>query len=133
MSCWVLCPAYLFRAKGLSFHLVEFDGRSDYGPFITQEVFIPGVWVDAPLSFPLSSLPFPSLPCLWVCVLCDGCAEISSCLTSSVHSQDDLTMDRSLRLRLTYQVEELEPAARTLHSFIVTFFYILLLLLFVFT
>ena len=54
------CYIYrLFRAKGLPFQLVEFDGRSDYGPFISQDVFIPGVWYDFSLSPPL--LPPPLL------------------------------------------------------------------------
>ena len=79
------CYIYrLFRAKGLPFQLVEFDGRSDYGPFMSQDGMM---FLCLPLSSPLLSsfspppssppslLPLLScppsplsllLPCLWV-------------------------------------------------------------------
>ena len=130
------CYIYrLFRAKGLPFQLVEFDGRSDYGPFISQDVFIPGVWYDFSLSPLLSSpllssfsppppplsilSPLPSSPALsmgW-CFICAGCAGTNSCRTNLVHSQDDPTTGLSLRQMLTYQVEETAARTHTAHAY----------------
>ena len=33
------------RSNNLGFHLVEFNGRSDYGPFIIDSVYIPAMCV----------------------------------------------------------------------------------------
>ena len=125
---------HLFRAKGLPFQLVEFDGRSDYGPFISQDVFIPGVWYDVSLSPPLlpppllllsspspplsilSPLPSPALSMGW-CFICGGCAGTNSCRTNLVHSQDDPTTGLSLRQMLTYQVEKTAARTHTAHAY----------------
>lgn len=35
----------IFRSRDLEYDLKEFDGRSDYGPFIAAGVDIPGIFI----------------------------------------------------------------------------------------
>ena len=50
VTCFALLLPILSE-RGLLYHLVPFDGRSDYGPFIAEETSIPGVFTDVFSSF----------------------------------------------------------------------------------